>query len=441
MKINKIFFGFFLLLLILIILLTVLITQQQQETRQQAVGNVFYVSPNGSDSNGGSQSHPFATINKAASVAIPGTTIHVLPGTYSQTITTNTSGTATARITYISDVRGGAIITANADSVWRNMGRYIDIIGFDITGSGARIGLLSYGSNVNIIGNHVHHIAGNCSGSGGAGIDPYGSSAYDTNIIGNVVNNVGSTYPTGCPYVHGIYDSAPGGHIWNNITYNNAGNGIITYHAATGVVIANNLSFANGEHGIGIGTSPSENGGVIGDNFIVANNISIYNSVYGITEDTEASGSHNHFLNNLVYGNRYAPFYLLGRTTSHGINNQGTITADPQLVNYQPDGSGDYHLKPTSPAIDAGTSIGAPATDFDGQPRPQGKGIDIGPYEYGNGGSLTLAPTLPQPSALPTVTLQPRAITSHFPSGFAERVYASRHCKLFSSDTPYSLSP
>jgi len=42
----------------------------------------------------------------------------------------------------------------------------------------------------------------------------------------------------------------------------------------------------------------------------------------------------------------------------------------------------DYHLTATSPCIDAGTSEGAPVTDFDGNTRPVGNGWDIGAYEY-----------------------------------------------------------
>jgi len=44
---------------------------------------------------------------------------------------------------------------------------------------------------------------------------------------------------------------------------------------------------------------------------------------------------------------------------------------------------GDYHLQAGSPAIDAGTSEGAPATDIEGHGRPCGKGVDIGAYEFG----------------------------------------------------------
>jgi len=42
----------------------------------------------------------------------------------------------------------------------------------------------------------------------------------------------------------------------------------------------------------------------------------------------------------------------------------------------------DYRLQIGSPAIDAGTCVGAPATDIEGGVRPQGAGCDIGAYEY-----------------------------------------------------------
>jgi len=44
--------------------------------------------------------------------------------------------------------------------------------------------------------------------------------------------------------------------------------------------------------------------------------------------------------------------------------------------------NGNYQLKTGSPCINAGTSTGAPAFDFNGTARPQGAGYDIGAYEY-----------------------------------------------------------
>ena len=58
------------------------------------------------------------------------------------------------------------------------------------------------------------------------------------------------------------------------------------------------------------------------------------------------------------------------------------ITGDPKFVNPVWGGSnGDYTLQATSPAINAGTSSGAPSIDLNGVSRPQGSADDIGAYE------------------------------------------------------------
>lgn len=41
----------------------------------------------------------------------------------------------------------------------------------------------------------------------------------------------------------------------------------------------------------------------------------------------------------------------------------------------------DFHLQEDSPAIDNGFSVDAPSDDFEGNPRPQSDGYDIGAYE------------------------------------------------------------
>ena len=47
-------------------------------------------------------------------------------------------------------------------------------------------------------------------------------------------------------------------------------------------------------------------------------------------------------------------------------------------------GANDYHLSATSPAIDAGSSLGAPNVDIEGNGRPFGPAYDIGAYEFGS---------------------------------------------------------
>jgi Bacterial Ig-like domain/Protein of unknown function (DUF1565) len=59
----------------------------------------YWVAPTGADTNGGSQTAPFKTLQKALDVAAPGTTINLAAGTYREAVATKTAGTATAPIT------------------------------------------------------------------------------------------------------------------------------------------------------------------------------------------------------------------------------------------------------------------------------------------------------------------------------------------------------
>jgi hypothetical protein len=108
---------------------------------------------------------------------------------------------------------------------------------------------------------------------------------------------------------------------------------------------------------------------------VVSNNI-VANNGHGI-EEYGATGSNNVFLNNNVFDNRLSGVTLLTGRES------GTITANPEFVDYQADGSGDYRLKPSSPNINAGTADGAPTVDIMGNRRPGGTAPDIGVYEVG----------------------------------------------------------
>lgn len=71
-----------------------------------------------------------------------------------------------------------------------------------------------------------------------------------------------------------------------------------------------------------------------------------------------------------------------GATCSDSHYNEDPLFSDPA--------SEDFHLEGCSPGIDAGTSAGAPAIDYDYNARPVGGVIELGAYEY-NG-----APILPK---------------------------------------------
>ncbi len=340
----------------------------------------LYVSPSGSDSNSGSIAAPFRTISKAASVAKPSTTVHVAAGTYGNVVNSK-SGTATGRLRFVSDTKWGAkIVGTGTESHFNNSGNYVDIVGFDISGSG-RLGIVNYGSYTSIEGNHVHNlkISGGCNGSGGAGIVDANYSATDDDIIGNVVHDIG--VPGACNGVQGIYHSNKRGHIYNNIVYRVSAWGIHLWHAATDVMIANNTVFRNGTASMGGGIeygSGDAPGGIVVNNTHIVNNLVYDNPGSSITtycySGVNCIGSTNTVENNLVYGN--------GRAISiKGTPAVGTVAADPQFVNYIAAGGGDYRLKSTSPAVNKGATHYAPAYDINNAARPLGAAIDIGAYE------------------------------------------------------------
>ena len=64
-----------------------------------------------------------------------------------------------------------------------------------------------------------------------------------------------------------------------------------------------------------------------------------------------------------------------------------SIVSDPASVFVDETGD-DYHLLEGGPAIDTGTSQGAPRSDIEANGRPCWFGIDMGAYEYCDGGFL-----------------------------------------------------
>jgi hypothetical protein len=340
----------------------------------------IYVSPTGSDSNPGTQTKPVKTITRADALAGPGSTIHVAAGTYkvsapslgSVGIRTSKSGTATARIKFVSDVKWGAkIVVSGTGITWDSKGSYVDIEGFDISGTG-RHGILAAGRDLGIRNNFIHDltISGGCNGSGGAAIDTYGPVG-NVVIDRNVVRNIGYKMIGKCNTVQGIYIANANNVVTNNIVSGVAAVGIQQWHGATSSTIVNNTTFKNK---MGILLGQGDSGTTTGSaNNYVANNIVYDNTTYGIIEGGKMGGN-NKYVNNLV--------------TKSGTNMKvkgtvtGTISSDPLFVSYSATGTGNYKLSKSSPAIDRGNATKAPKVDFDGVARPRGAAIDIGAYEY-----------------------------------------------------------
>ena len=93
---------------------------------------VYYVRTTGSDTfNGTSPATPWATIGKANSTVVAGDIVYVGPGTYSQAVGPNASGTSEAtRIRFIGNGTDPATVNVPGSSFGR---RYVSVIGFHMT--------------------------------------------------------------------------------------------------------------------------------------------------------------------------------------------------------------------------------------------------------------------------------------------------------------------
>ena len=341
-----------------------------------ASGLNYYVSPTGSDANSGSASSPWMTIQHAAQAVggdPNGVTVHVAAGTYPGSVSSSLSGTASGRIRFVSDVPWAAKIDAqNASNGWTVSGDYEDIVGFEIYNA-ARGGIVYVSSHVRFLQNKFHDIAVNtpCDSGGGAAVEPDSYTNSDAEISNNVIYNIGpGGGTTRCNTIHGIYFAVPVGKAVNNLISTITGDCITSWHYSTNLTIENNTVTGCLDAGILIGADATTS-----DNNIVANNIVINGSNVGIAEEGNL-GTHNLYLNNLFY-NVPTPFQWVTGSAS------GTITSNPLVVNDTGSAStGNYHLPPASPAVNAGTNQYCPSADLDGYPRPYGAACDVGAYEW-----------------------------------------------------------
>jgi len=375
-----------------------------------AAAATYYAATNGNDANPGTQAQPFRTIRQGMSVLRAGDTLSLRAGTYSesinsnsQTIPTGTSWADAPRIVaYPSEtvvIRGSY---GNGINLAASYIRYVVFDGLSIDGGGVSIQ------------NGAHHIRfqnGEIKNALGQGIQGGFGSLATTNLElinmrihhnGNptiISENPGS----GGRYDHGIYVAIQNLLIDGCDIYENSGYGIQIYDSGGGrsnnSVIRNSRVHDN--HG---------DGGVIlsyGTNISFYNNI-VYNHLNGVSANYNASNVqfynntiYNHpsgsgievgagasgtvIKNNIIYQNGQA---LLNYGT--GTTSSNNLTSDPRFANPS---SADFKLQSTSPAIDAGTTLGLVSVDFAGVQRPYGAAYDIGAYEYRTGNAAPAAPT------------------------------------------------
>ena len=360
----------------------------------------YYVSPSGSNSNPCSQSSPCATpdyvVNNKASA---GDTVQVAAGTYdygSGAAVFTRSGTAGHYITVTCATRGACKIqnsvTGNG-AVVEIDSNYFTFDGFEVTNTssaGNNLALYVTSSYVNITRNIIHNIQSDCGDNGGGGIQIAGSGSaagtghditMDSNLIYDINYSPSSGWRCGASTVQsdGILSETDGANIvvTNNIVHHTGGGWGM--NVGKGAVVANNLVFATSNGGI-LNNGATPNTGYIINNMVF--NTGLVSGQCGIMLE---SGSSIIVANNDTYGNSGADYCV---EWGNPVPDPGTgdISVNPALnstfVNWQADGSGDYHEKAGSPTIGHGNSTFGPppATDFDGKTRQVP--YDIGPHQY-----------------------------------------------------------
>src|SRR3989344_4480930 len=123
----------------------------------------YYVSNSGSDSNSGSRSQPFKTIQKAATGIMSGDTVYVRAGIYQEKVSINKSGSSSSPTVFTS-YQGETAVIDGSNLTFSNIyvplvninGSYIVFKNFELKNSKGR-GIQVGGSKNHIFGNNVHH--------------------------------------------------------------------------------------------------------------------------------------------------------------------------------------------------------------------------------------------------------------------------------------------
>jgi Concanavalin A-like lectin/glucanases superfamily/Right handed beta helix region len=355
---------------------------------QLASASTFYVATTGSDSNPGTITAPYLTLQQAANKAVAGDTVIVRDGTYGHAgavtggdsantaisaVVLYNSGTPSAWITFKAENKRSAILDCEmiCDSYFNLLNAsYIVIQDFVIT-RGYKEGIHSNDAahHITLRGNEISYIA-NRSTTVNLGLDGIytNPNCHDFIFDGNAIHDIGRTNYNWLD--HGLYLHGSNYTITNNIFYNTSrGWAIQMADGLSNVQIANNsFAFPGAQDGqIMMWNTQS--------NLTIQNNIFYAPTNYAISRYTSSVSSCS-IDHNLVYGASGMMADSSGCTL--GVNQVGP---NPMFVNIAT-APYDFHVQTGGPGIDAGVNLAAVTRDFYGATRPQGSSTDAGASEY-----------------------------------------------------------
>ncbi|MGH8174271.1 MAG: NosD domain-containing protein [Rhodanobacteraceae bacterium] len=400
-----------------------------------AAATTYYVATNGSNGNPGTLAQPWATIQHAADTIGPGDIVQVRAGNYEGAYF-ETSGTASAPIVVQAYPGESPAITSDnpetPDGFNLEGSSFMVIDGFTINGR-SRAGIRAVTcEHVTVRNNSVDQsgvfgiftgfcddmlIENNVTSRSGDQHGIYVSNSGDRPVIRN--NVIWGNYQAG---IHMNGDGTEGGDgiisdalVEGNVIYDNGtgGGSGINMDGVQDSLIRNNLVYQSHASGLSLyqidGGGPSTGNRVLNNTILVASNGRWALNVQDASTD-------NTFLNNIVYNNHsYRGVFDISSNSLPGLvsdynvvmdrfttddgdtiltlaqwrqqtgQDAHSLTSTPSALFADPT-NGDYHLSPTSPALNAGTTLGDVPVDLADNPRPQGPAFDIGAYEAGGGG-------------------------------------------------------
>jgi hypothetical protein len=413
-----------------------------EELESRLVLSTYFVATTGSDSNAGTSSSPFLTLQHAADVVKAGDLVDVMAGNYAGFVMgwdAPQSGTASAQITFKGEA--GATITSRnvhtADGIDLEPGcNYITIEGFTVNnadGSITRAGIRVCSDNVSILNNDTDNngtwgiftshadnvdIENNIASRSQTQHGIYVSNACVNPIVrGNTMwGNYGCGLELNGDLSQGGTGLITGALIEDNVIHDNGlgGGSAINLDGVQNSTIQNNLLYNNHASGISLfqidGAAGSKNNLIINNTIVQASDarwaINIQNASTGNTVTNNilynANGAHgsidisadslsgfksdyNVVVDRFTTTDGNSVLTLANWQTQTGQDLHSIISTPSAL--FVDSTNNNYHLSSTSPAIDKGTSKNAPTTDLEGNSRPQGQGIDIGAYEYASAAS------------------------------------------------------
>ena len=242
----------------------------------------YWVATTGNDNNTGTYAKPFTTIKHAYSLANPGDSVIVMPGTYTEIVSGtevcfwfNRNGTAYQPIVVKSYTKGSAILDGQLNTTNKYViaisGNYNVVSGFNIK-RGGFFGVTVQGNHNTITYCEVdsNGNVSNPSSMGQGGIYE-GNGGYRGTYMYNYIHNNGRT-PGGGD--HGVYIESDSALIAYNIITYNSDAGVNT--KGTHTFIYNNTLAHNG-HAIGI----SDQDPVYPNYIVIRNNIFYLDNLEG----------------------------------------------------------------------------------------------------------------------------------------------------------------